>query len=115
MEFNQLFNESIILWPDEIDISDGKVTGTGVRFGKLSETWNNAEVKAKLLGEWYDLMTWIIFGNLHDLAMQNLHSKNQIISLKQIDFDQVKIDLHKNLQMEDYQDKLLEFQRDNQM
>ena len=113
MEFNKLFNESIVLWPDEINISDGSENEVGILFKNLSDACNNAEVKAKLMGEWYDLMTWIIFGNLHDLAMHNFRSKNQIISLKQIDLDQVKIDLHKNLQMEDYRDMLAEFQRDN--
>jgi hypothetical protein len=113
MKFEELFNESIELWPDEVDISDGKEVGNGILFKRLSSVWNAVEVKAKLKGEWYDLMTWIIFANLHDIAKQQIIKNRSTIKKAHLNIDKVKHDLVENLQMDEYSDMLIDFKMAN--
>ncbi len=98
MKFEELYKTSVNLWPDEIDISDGKVEDNGILFQKLSSVWNEVEVKAKLMGEWYDLMTWVIFSNFHNLAKIQLEKGKKMIRKSEIETDKVKNDLIKNLE-----------------
>ncbi|RZK39854.1 MAG: hypothetical protein EOO90_17375 [Pedobacter sp.] len=109
MKFAELYKKSMELWPDVIDISDGEIAGNGTLFKNLSSVWNEVEFVSKAKGEWYDLMAWIVFGNLHDLARH--HLLNGINKLKKTDVneDKIKQDLLENLQAEDYRDMLEDF------
>ena len=113
MKFSELYNEAIKLWPDEIDISDGKPLEQGILFENLSFIWNKVETKAKKMGEWFDLATWIIFGNFHDIAKQGFQIGLKTVSKNQIEVEKVKSDLINNLKLEGYEDMLKEFESDN--
>ncbi len=113
MEFEELYKTSVGLWPDEIDISDGKEEDNGVFFQKLSSVWNEVEVKAKLMGEWYDLMTWVIFSNFHNMAKIQLKEGRKTIRKTEIETDKVKNDLIQNLRVEGYEDMLDDFKKFN--
>ncbi len=109
MDFNKLYDESIELWPDEIDISDGKVLTNGVVFNELSSIWTIVEKKAVKMGEWYDLMTWVIFSNFHHQSKLNWIENIKIVRKKDIRKEKVKNDILQNLQTEGYEDMLKEF------
>ncbi len=48
MTFEEIYNLTIKYYPNEIDISDGKICSKdGGTFMKLSKFWDNAELKAK--------------------------------------------------------------------
>jgi hypothetical protein len=113
MKFNELYSETIGLWPDEIDISDGKPLEHGILFENLSSIWTKVENKAKKKGEWFDLATWIIFGNFHDIAKKGFQVGLKIVSKNQIDINRVKSDLINNLKADGYEDMLEEFEKNN--
>lgn len=113
MKFEELYDTSMELWPNEIDISDGKVAENGVLFPKLSSIWNEVEDKSKLRGEWYDLMAWIIFGNFHEIAKVQLQEDRMLIRKTQIDINKVRNDFVQNLKVEGYEDMLDEFRKTN--
>ena len=113
MKFNELYNEAVRLWPDEIDISDGKPLDHGILFENLSIIWDKIETKAKKKGEWFDLVTWIIFGNFHDIAKKGFQVGFKTISKNQIDVEKVKSDLINSLKVDGYEDMLKEFETAN--
>ena len=101
------------LWPEKIDISDGELMGNGVLFKQLSLVWNEVEAISKLKGEWYELMAWIIFGNLHDIAKHQFQEGGNVIEKTQISINKIKQDLIENLNEEDYKDMLNDFIKSN--
>lgn len=113
MKFEELYKKSMELWPEVIDISDGEIAENGVLFKNLSSVWNEVEIISKLKGEWYDLMTWIIFGNLHDMARHQLQEGRNVIEIAHLNIENVKHDLIENLNRDDYRDMLDDFIKSN--
>ena len=69
MRFSELLDQVASLWPDEIDISDGKLLGaSGAIFPSLSRAWTAAEQKGEKLGELHSLAVWAVYGALHERA-----------------------------------------------
>jgi len=58
-------------------------------------------------------MTWIIFGNLHDIARDKFHLGTKKITINEIDAEKVKKDLIDNLQIAGYEDMYIEFTTNN--
>lgn len=109
MNFDKLYNEALEMWPDNIDISDGQANEQGILFKNLSDIWHNIEAIAKERGEWYDLMTWIIFSNFHRAAKNSFLKGDYSINKENISSHDVKVDLIKNLKEPDYEDMLEAF------
>jgi hypothetical protein len=71
MNFTTIYTETILLWPNKIDISDGRNIDTeGGLFPNLSKEWRKAEIQAEELAEWHQLMVWAIFSQLHLRAVE---------------------------------------------
>ncbi|RZK43389.1 MAG: hypothetical protein EOO90_03780 [Pedobacter sp.] len=109
MKFEELYNEAVKMWPEVIDISDGVVAENGILFKRLSSIWNEVELIAKSKGEWYDLMSWIIFANLHDMARHQLQHGLSTVDMANMSKDNVRTDLIENLGGDDFKDMLEEF------
>lgn len=115
MKFEELYNNSMELWPEVIDISDGEIVENGVLFKELSLVWHEVEASSKLKGEWYDLMAWVVFKNLHNIAKRKLQERGSAIEKTKVNRDKIKHDFIANLQEEDYRDMLDDFVRANQV
>lgn len=113
MKFSELYKKAIKLWPEQIDISDGKSDVNGIIFRNLSSVWDNAEEKAKVKGEWYDLITWIIFSNFHSIARKNFNKGVMTVRKTEINEEMVKKDLIHSLRSEGYEDMLHDFKKSN--
>ncbi|HEY4198719.1 MAG TPA: hypothetical protein VGM63_24430 [Mucilaginibacter sp.] len=113
MKFNQLYEKSIRLWPNKVNISDGKQISDGILFADLSSLWNNVERECKLMGEWFDLMGWTIFSCMHNIAKQEHQKGARYMKLGQLNKDEVKEKFEKNIQVPGYEDMLVEYKKDN--
>ena len=111
MKFNDLYSKTIVYFPNEIDISDGKYIedSDGYYFGSLSNAWNMAEPRAE--NKWQDLLIWTIFGYLHKKARSLFNSKeSEIMTLPTvIDIEDLEKDFLSDLQEEGYEDMLKEY------
>ena len=114
MKFETLYNDALGMWPDTIDVSDGKPAEHGILFKKLSGIWNNIGVLAEKKGEWCQLMTWIIFSNFHSIAKRRFFEGQYIISKEDLDAGEVRKSLLENLEYDEgYQDMLMAFIKEN--
>ena len=113
MDFNNLYLTAITLWPKKIDVSDGVASVDGVLFPKLSSIWNQVEAEAIRKGDWYDLMTWIIFNALHRTAKENLLVGQTYVYPAQIDLTMVRLMFEDNLRAEGYEEMLEEYIKAN--
>jgi hypothetical protein len=115
MKFEVLYEQSLALWPVEIEIYDGERSEDyqNITFLRLSLTYDKADAEAKGFGEWYELITWIIFKNLHSIATINFKRRLQTITQAQLDPTQVKADFLANLKLAGYEDMLAEFEQNN--
>lgn len=111
MKFNDLYLKTILYFPIEIDISDGKyIEDTdGFYFGSLSNAWNMAETRTQ--NKWQDLLIWTIFGYLHKKAISLFNSKKSDIMnlLTVIDMEELEKNFLIDLQEEGYEDMLEEY------
>ena len=78
------------MWPTQIDITDGILSGTGGNFSKLGAAWDLAEERVKSLNEFNDLMVWAIYCGLHKLAMETLKSGDTEIKINNINLKYVE-------------------------
>lgn len=112
MNFNELYKQASELWPNQIDISDGVSSGNGF-FTELARLWNKAEFDAKGINEWLELMTWVIYVNLHTLAKERLGTEFTYITINDLDKEKVIGTLLENLRSEGYESMLEEFKCNN--
>lgn len=110
MEFDQIYNDVLQLYPDIIDISNGQLMSETGDFDapKLISSYEHAENIALSKGEWHSLVTWIIFQALHEMA-KNHYIQGTRIFKKEIDKSKFRELLIENLQVEEYEDMLCEF------
>lgn len=116
MKFDTLYQQCLALWPDEVEIYDGErneFDHNDISFVRLSLTYDRVAAEAIEFGEWYDLMTWVIFKNLHAMAKVGFKRKQATIITSAIDHAQVKADLVDNLKQPGYETMLAEFERYN--
>lgn len=98
MKFSRIFKETRLLWPREIEISDGELrSDNGGYFPQLSKVWDQAEERAELWSDWHQLMVWCIFCGLHKLACESLEKKEVSISIQHIDKRYVQSKFKENL------------------
>lgn len=113
MKFDKLYNDALKMWPEKIDISDGKIQEEGILFKKLSDIWNNIEIRTKEQSEWHDLITWVIFSNFHRIAKNRFLKQDYSIKKTDLSFDHIKADFIQNLKEPGYEDMLEIFYNDN--
>jgi hypothetical protein len=98
MRFSELYNSTVLLWPDRIQIDDGKLAGEeGGYFPELSKAWVEAKQKSRLMSEWHGLMVWAIYGVLLSFAKRKLNQGFEKILLKEIDIWEVEKIFRQNL------------------
>jgi hypothetical protein len=115
------------MWPETLDISDGYFItfspkpkypseSKGFRSQHLVDAWEKAEIEAEPKGEWQELMTWILYKNLHQIAKASF--LNQVYSFGREsvrqDIFQIKDNLVDNLRHPDYKEMLKEYFESNQ-
>jgi len=114
MKFETLYNESLAFWPDDIEIFDGERTDDGgILFLRLSLTYDRIDAEIKPLGEWYELMAWVIFKNLHQIGKKKFTPRTTTFSKTELDAERVKADLLDNLKVAGYEIMLAEFDGKN--
>src|SRR5690606_9185832 len=105
-----LYNEALGLWPDTIDISDGRSLEDGILFSRLNRIWYDVENLATPKGEWHQLMTWVIFSTFHSIAKQKFFEGKHVICKKDIVAADVRKILLENLEYNaEYKDMLTVF------
>ncbi|MCY9844505.1 hypothetical protein [Vibrio caribbeanicus] len=98
MKFGRIFKETRLLWPREIEISDGELRpDNGGCFPQLSKVWDQAEARAESWSDWHQLMVWCIFCGLHKLARESLKRNVDSISIQNIDKRYVQGTFQENL------------------
>lgn len=98
MKFSRIFKETRLLWPSEIEISDGELhPDNGGYFLQLSKVWDQAEERAESWNDWHQLMVWCIFCGLHKLARESLEKNEDSINIQNIDKRYVQRKFKENL------------------
>ncbi len=98
MTFKEVYNLTIKYYPSEIDISDGKmVEKGGGNFKKLSELWDEAELKTEKESDFIKLMVWAIYCGYHKKAIDNFMNGKKTVSLNEIDVEYLKYKFEESL------------------
>ena len=91
MNFTTIYAETITLWPNEIDISDGRnLDRDGGYFPYLSEQWSKAEKQAEDLSDWHKLMVWAIFSELHQQAIEACEKGDKELVIADCDLQNIE-------------------------
>jgi len=91
MKFTTIFNETISLWPEVINICDGKLIGEGGGFfPELSTLHEKIEEESNNISELHGLMAWSIFGDLHAQAINDIKDGIKSICISKIDLVNVE-------------------------
>ena len=117
MNFEILFNEAVAMYPNQIDISDGKLfeeDDTGFLSKNFNKACEDAENKASLLAEWHTLLVWIISQVMHENARKSFID-NKFLITPEIDRKRFRFFLINNLEQEDYKDMRMEFLKYEQL
>ncbi len=86
IQFSQLFDEAIQLWPDTIFVGNGKIMeDNGGVFPELSKAWRKVEQKIEVPSKLDKLMSWSIYNGLHKLARESLLTGAEYIYISKID------------------------------
>jgi hypothetical protein len=90
MNFETIYNQINQLFPEQVDISDGRfVQGTtGFHSQNLIDTWNAAEEKSESTAEGY--FTWAMYCLLHQLAKQAFREGNLTIKTSDLTKEEIK-------------------------
>lgn len=114
MEFEKLYEDSLELWPDKIDISEAIILDDqSIRYPNLSSIWDKVEDESTALGEWHDLMSWINFCGFAKAADKAHKEGRNVVEKDKLDRVYIKNRLIQNLREEGYEDMLESFLKDN--
>ena len=87
---NTLFNETIKLYPEIIDISDGEIRGkNGFWSENLSDAWHNAEELNESHSQETDAMIWAIYCELHTKSIKNFRTGIKLVSISELSCDEI--------------------------
>ena len=87
----KLIQDTLKLFPEEIDISDGELRNDNGFFSqKLSKAWHSAEDKNAITGNDVDFMIWSVFGLLHKMSRENFSKGIYSVSLNDINHEELK-------------------------
>lgn len=104
------YNDVLNYYPNQINISDGKLDNETGSFhsGYLTSYYDNAEELASLAGEWQSLINWVIYQVLHTHSKAKFKEKRYDIE-KEINRPRFRELLIENLKTEGYEDMYNEF------
>lgn len=111
MKFLNIYDKTIVLWPVQIDISDGRLfedRPDSFYSKNLSMFWNLAQKKSRK-DEWVSLMVWVIFGILHPKAHVQFKENEFILKTNNLNLDVLKADFLEALQVEGYEEMLKKY------
>ena len=95
----KLIQDTLKLFPEEIDISDGKLRNDNGFFSqKLSKAWHSAEDRNAITCNDVDFMIWSVFGLLHKMSRENFSKGIYSVSLNDINHEELKQEYKKALQ-----------------
>ena len=95
----KLIQDTLKLFPEEIDISDGELRNDNGFFSqKLSKAWHSAEDRNAITGNDVDFMIWSVFGLLHKMSRENFSKGIYSVSLNDINHEELKQEYKKALQ-----------------
>lgn len=98
MTFKEVYNQTTKYYPSKIDISDGKtVEKDSGSFKTLSESWENAELKAENESDFIKLMVWGIFCAYHKKAIDNFLNGKRTVSVTELDMKYLKYKFEESL------------------
>ncbi len=82
---DSLLNETIKLYPEIIDISDGELRGKKGFWSKnLSAAWHNAEEINEPYSQEIDFMIWAIYGEFHAKSIENFRKGIESVSISEL-------------------------------
>ena len=104
MQFIDLYNRIIELWPYEIDISDGYPTGSnGFMFTTLSQTHSKIEESIDYKNDhWGNIAVWSFFQAFHEKAKEVLKAGGKVINTRQIEKELIDRKIQNNLQANEW-------------
>lgn len=112
MKFETIYNSIINLWPEEIDISSGKLMGDeGGIFPDLAEAHDRIKKEVGIQDPWKDLMVWTMFQEFHAQCRKLLKSKSYKLFPKIIDKNLLKRRYAKNLEVDEWREFLKDYER----
>ena len=109
MNFIEIYNKTLQYWPENIDISDGKLIKetNGFYSNNLSITWSKAEELAAT-NKWTSLMVWVIYKAIHRKATE-LFPEKRFISVNSMDIFVIEKSYLEALQEDGYEEMLSEY------
>lgn len=112
MNLKNIYNEVFAMFPERINISDGKlvmtIDGEGFQSPNFNRVCEIAEDRASLKEEWYSLFVWIMSQVLHGKA-QEAFGQGIFEIDNNIDKKRFREFLIHNLQQDGYDDMMNEF------
>jgi hypothetical protein len=113
--FDEIFEEVIAHWPDEIDLADAGVPALdaeGHFFPTLSAAWHEAESAFDHdPGSFESLMVWSVFGVLHRHAMELARSGVYVLRSKSVPREEYEEEYWADLHTEDWPSLLPQYER----
>jgi hypothetical protein len=101
MKFSELYERIIGLWPEEIDISDGKPTGrNGYLFKNLSSI--NSDIESALSNDdhWGSIGAWSFFQAIHKEAKALHKSGANVIRVNEVSKDLIDHYIRSNIEFD---------------
>jgi hypothetical protein len=101
MKFIELYERIIKLWPEEIDISDGKPTGSdGYLFKNLSNIHSEIEGVLSNNDHWGSIGAWSFFQAIHKEAKVLHKSGITVISVNEVSKDLIDHYIRSNIEFD---------------
>jgi len=108
MQFHNLYNRIIKLWPEEIDISDGYPTSEkGFMFPTLSSYWGVAEEEIDhSIDHWGNVGVWSFFQAFHNAARELYDNGEKCLKTKDVSKNEIDKRIRSNIEPEEWQELL---------
>ncbi len=95
----KLINDTLKLFPETIDISDGELSGDNGFFSRtLSNVWRSAEDKNGICGNDVDFMIWSIFRLLHRKSRENFNHGLYSVCLNEINNEDIENEYQRSIE-----------------
>ena len=107
MNFENLYHNGIILWPNEVKISDGHPTSkTGYLFPELTRIYNSIEDGLDVEDGWSQIIVWSMFQAFHSASKQLIRDNKEILNIHLVPKSEVEWRVMENLKGEGWESLL---------
>jgi hypothetical protein len=119
VKFTAIYERVLLLWPEEILISDGfdtassdeSVLGTNLKYDEkyykfpaLSAAWDDAEAKVDSISDsWTDMMVWTMFQEFHSTAEILIESGMSSLKPREVSISAIENRFRHNLNTEGWE------------